>query len=82
MNININNLTAYGTCSVATDCDTQYGFSDWKVNVYISFSESGEVKTHFRVYEKAFDDYHNALFSCNSYNELKLWVEEHRDEIK
>lgn len=58
-----------------------YEFSTAEVKCSVSITENG-VKTHFRVYSDYFEDYHNTLFTTDSFSELKEWLEEHKMELE
>ena len=56
-------------------------FSTAVVKCHVSITENG-VRTHFRVYADHFDGYHDALFTTDSFSELKEWLEEHKMELE
>lgn len=61
--------------------DRIYRFSVAEVKCDVSINKDG-VKTHFRVYKTGFDDYNQALFTTDSFDELRTWLEEHKMEFK
>jgi hypothetical protein len=58
-----------------------YEFSTAEVKCTVSITENG-VRTHFRVYSDYFNDYPNALFTTDSFSELREWLEEHKMELE
>ena len=84
MKLRLDKIRAYGTEYVAdfpVSNERPYGYSKWEVHVHVSFSEEGNINTCFRVYPKSFADWNECLYECNSYKELKSWLEEHINEI-
>lgn len=58
-----------------------YEFSIAEVKCDVSINKD-EIKTHFRVYKTGFEDYHNTLFTTDSFSELREWLEEHKMELE
>ena len=81
MILNIDNINAYNSVYIAKDMDTKYGVSEWNVGCHFSIKDE-QPYVLFRVYPRAFANWKECLFECDSYKELKQWLEDHKEEIK
>lgn len=58
-----------------------YEFSAAEVTCHVSITENG-IRTHFRVYAHCCSDYYDAIFTTDSFSELREWLEEHKMELE
>lgn len=58
----------------------QYGFGDYEVKCWVNITEE-EIKTTFYVYKKVFEDFGNFIFKCESFKELRQWLQQNIDKI-
>jgi len=58
----------------------QYRFGDYEVKCWVNISEEG-IKTQFAVFTKLFQDWDKAIYTTDSFKELRKWLQENIDSI-